>query len=47
MQGAGLALRNRLQHRLDVMRAIKAHLEAERERVQAILNPTQTEGDAT
>jgi hypothetical protein len=31
-QSAGLALRNQLQRRIDVMRAIKAHLEAERDR---------------
>jgi hypothetical protein len=32
MQGAGLVLRNRLQRRLEIMREIKVHLEAERER---------------
>lgn len=35
MRGAGLALRNRLQRRLDIMREIKVHLEAERDSARA------------
>jgi hypothetical protein len=31
LQSAGLGLRNQLQRRIDVMRAILAHLEAERD----------------
>jgi hypothetical protein len=32
MQTAGLALQNQMRRRVDVMKAIKAHLEAERDR---------------